>query len=116
MFISISILKMSRQTFSQIRIISSMFILKKTLILGIWTGEMKDRLLDLLDLGTSFNQEKQYEELNFIFRVEGLIKDGETNKDFKSLKTQKEISDLLKSFITNAKIKVILLHNNLYVI
>jgi len=39
------------------------------------------------------------------FRVEGLIKDGETNKDFKSLRTQIEISNLLKSFITNVKIK-----------
>ena len=38
--------------------------------------------------------------------MEGLIKDGKTNKDFKSLRTQIEISNLLKSFITNAKIKV----------
>merc|ERR1711942_488028 len=39
------------------------------------------------------------------FRVEGLIKDGKTNKDFKSLRTQVEISDLLKSFISNTIIK-----------
>jgi len=39
------------------------------------------------------------------FRVEGLIKDGKTDKDFKSLRTQAEISDLLKSFITNTTIK-----------
>jgi len=39
------------------------------------------------------------------FRVEGLIKDGKTNKDFKSLKSQMEISCLLKSFISNGKIK-----------
>ena len=38
--------------------------------------------------------------------MEGLIKDGKTDKDFKSLRTQAEISDLLKSFITNTTIKV----------
>ena len=48
----------------------------------------------------------KYETNDIFLRVEGLIKDGETNKDFKSLRTQIEISNLLKSFITNAKIKV----------
>lgn len=39
------------------------------------------------------------------FRVDGLIENGETNKDFKSLKTREEISKLLESFIMNTKIK-----------
>ena len=51
----------------------------------------------------------KYETNDIFLRVEGLIKDGETNKDFKSLRTQIEISNLLKSFITNAKIKVSIL-------
>jgi len=40
------------------------------------------------------------------FRVDGLIQNGEPNNDFKSLKTQEEISDLFKSFFNNTKIKI----------
>jgi len=39
------------------------------------------------------------------FRVEGIIQNGNTTNDFKSLKTNDGISNLLKSFITNPKIK-----------
>ena len=38
--------------------------------------------------------------------MDGIIQKGETNKDLKSLKTQAGISNLLKSFILNQKIKV----------
>ena len=55
---------------------------------------------------------KQTILIHTFLRVDGLIQNGETNKDFKSLKTQDEIYDLLQSFIMNATIKVSFLYNN----